>query len=310
MYTINIMIENTLWLKRLVIAIFILSGLLIWKKMVPSQTECFTQQLQPFVFKRENDKYDSFYLEYYDDLHATENYSEDDMATITEKTHPSASESIFLDIGCGTGILLEKLEQRGISAFGVDKSPSMIDACNARLQHTEVFCQDILNDSMLYDRDTFSHITCTHFTIYEMENKEKLFNHCFHWLKGGGFMIIHLVDRDKYTKILPSIMSSGFGENLEMTVTNTSLDYINYTYRNDYKKIQEKVTLFTETFTDKITEYVRKLEMKMFMDDKNDILQMAKTSGFLVLSQTAYNKNIKDPSQFLVVLVKPLCGEH
>ena len=35
-------------------------------------------------------------------------------------------------------------------------------------------------------------------TIYYIENKTAAFHNIYNWLKPGGYMVIHLVDRDKF----------------------------------------------------------------------------------------------------------------
>ncbi|TEA69606.1 class I SAM-dependent methyltransferase [Allopusillimonas ginsengisoli] len=45
-----------------------------------------------------------------------------------------------LDVGCGRGEWLELLEEHGLQAWGVDASPSMVQACRGR--HLQVTCGD------------------------------------------------------------------------------------------------------------------------------------------------------------------------
>ena len=290
------------WINRVLVVMVILSAIYIYRKLCPGQREYFSQK-SPFILRQDNEVYDPFYLEYYDDLHATESYRDDDFLFIMEHTNPNLQKSVFLDIGCGTGLLLHALEDNGYTAFGVDKSKAMIDACGDRLKYTEAYCNDVLLDPMLYENNTFSHITCTHFTIYEMEKKETLLRHCFNWLHCGGYLIIHLVDPDTYKKVLPSMYD--VNDDPFSMVTKTNLDYNNYTYRGEFKSGY----LFTETFTDKLTENVRQNQRRLYMESKKNILDMAITCGFVIQRETSYNKKIKDPHQYMVALVKPMCGD-
>ena len=287
------MFDDDVWLNRCLILIVLLIGIVLYRKLYPNQKEYFSQ-ISPFVLKQDNDIYDSFYLEYYDDLHASESYAEDDFRVIMETTNPTET-SVFLDIGCGTGFLLKTIEDNDFFAFGVDKSKSMKEKCMDRLKHTEVFCNDVLAEPMLYDNNTFTHITCTHFTIYEMEKKETLLRHCYSWLQEGGYFIVHVVDPDTYKKVLPSLNTE---DNHHMTnVMNTFLEYNDYTYRGEYKE-----HMFTETFTDKYTEHVRQNQKKLFMmESKEMIIELAKKCGFRVHRETSYSR---DPHQYLVIFKK------
>ena len=295
---------NSSWLNPVIVFILILLVIFLYRKLCPRRKEYFSQK-SPFVLRQDNEIYDSFYLEYYDDLHATDAYCKDDILLITETTSPDEN-SVFLDIGCGTGALLEAIEDNGFTAFGIDKSKSMEKACKERLTHTEVSCNDVLVDAMLYDSNTFSHITCTHFFIYEIEKKEKLFKQCFNWLQCGGFFIVHLVDPSTYKKVLPSLYVNDYNLSID-TVTKTNLDYINFKYSGEFKK-KDPGFIFTETFTDKFTENVRQNQMKLYMESKQTILDMATDCGFIIHRETTYDKSIKDPHQYLVFLIKPLCG--
>lgn len=60
-------------------------------------------QSSPYVLRENNSIYDTFYLDYYDDIHGSEKYSKHDIKTIIELTNPIEGKSTFLDIGCGTG---------------------------------------------------------------------------------------------------------------------------------------------------------------------------------------------------------------
>ena len=289
--------SETFWFNRVIVVVVILSGIYLYKKLCPSQKEYFTQKT-PFILKQDNDVYDPFYLEYYDELHASQSYCDDDFRFIMESAPPT-KKSVILDIGCGTGMLLRSMEDAGFTAFGVDKSASMVGVAKDRLKHTEVYCNDVLVDPMLYDSNTFSHILCTHFTLYEIERKEMLFRHCFNWLQCGGVLVVHLVDPGSYKKVLPSMY--GHGEPFA-GVTKTKLEYHDYTYRGEYGSNPD---VFKETFTDKFTEKVRQNQSRLHMVAKDTVLATALRCGFQVKREMVYTR---DPHQFLVVLEKPMCG--
>lgn len=50
----------------------------------------------------------------------------------------------ILDLGCGSGVLLEQLAPLGASLYGIDISPAMIERCRARLPHAEFQVKDVL----------------------------------------------------------------------------------------------------------------------------------------------------------------------
>ena len=46
------------------------------------------------------------------------------------------------------------------------------------------------------------------------------------------------------------------------------------------------------------------------MEQKQQILSTAMKCGFIVQSETTYEKVVQDPHQYLVILVKPMCGDQ
>jgi SAM-dependent methyltransferase len=266
-------------------------------------TEGFSQAA-PFVLRQNEHIYDPFYLQYYDDLYASELYSDQDMSSILQYTNPT-NKSIFLDIGCGTGILLQKLEDKGYLAFGVDKSHSMVQKATERLKQSEVQCDDVLRDPLLYENNTFSHIVCTHFTIYEMKDKKVFFKHCFHWVQGGGYLVVHLVEPAQYKKVVPSTDLSTSSS----AIVKTKMDFKDYHYTNEFQTKEDEYTQL-ETFTDAHTGHVRKNEKRLYMESKSDILLLAMECGFLIHAETTYVDKLKDEYQYLVIMVKPLCGSE
>ena len=261
-------------------------------------------QSSPYVLRENNSIYDTFYLDYYDDIHGSEKYSKHDIETIIEITKPIEGKSTFLDIGCGTGHLLRELENRNHVSFGVDISPTVVEKASENT-NCEIQCADATKDPMLYENNTFTHITCTHFTLYEIENKRTFLRHCFFWLQCGGYLILHCVEPSKYKKTAPL---------LDLSTVNSSQETTKL-YRDNYDYVQKYIESGStinqiETFTDKITGHVRKNEKRLYMESKEDILNLAKECGFVFYGESQYKDTLEDEYQYLIVLLKPLCGDN
>ena len=158
------------WLQMCVSLIVLLSGIWFYRSFT-KKVEGF-QQKEPFILREDNNVYDDFYIPEHDKLFKTDMYSEDDLQTIILYTQPSMYTSSFLDIGCGSGSLLKKLQDKHFTVFGVDKSSSMVKHAKQNLKSEEIICQDVLANPILYENKSFSHILCTHLLF--MKSKTKL----------------------------------------------------------------------------------------------------------------------------------------
>ena len=96
----------------LIIAIVLVILLLILQSTRNSVKYEGFQQGEPFIMQRDDAIYDEFYSEIYDSLYKTESRSEKEAVEIIKATQPDKNYSVFLDIGCGTGCLVNALKRR------------------------------------------------------------------------------------------------------------------------------------------------------------------------------------------------------
>ena len=52
--------------------------------------------------------------------------------------------------------------------------------------------------------NNFGLITILYFTIYYIKDKMTTFRNCYNWLDYGGYLILHLVNKDEFDPIIPS----------------------------------------------------------------------------------------------------------
>ena len=91
------------------ILITILCGTWIYRIYSIDKTKKENFQNSPFILRKNQEIYDEFYVDEYDDLYKSEEYSKDDYRNIITHTRMN-SDSTILDIGCGTGKLLKQFE--------------------------------------------------------------------------------------------------------------------------------------------------------------------------------------------------------
>lgn len=299
--------ENKTLFMVLFILAFVVALIYLYKilsKDINPYKEGFVQ-MQKFILKRDADAYDEFYAHIYDKIHLPENRCRNELKLILEAT--SADEtSVFLDVGSGTGETLKTLNDVGARCFGIDKSEAMVKtAKNKCLSEVSIKNADVL-DAMNYDRQTFSHILCLYHTIYEIENKAKFFQNCRYWLKNGGVLVVHLVDKGKFNTVMPAAhpyMIDNPQKYVSERITKSSVNFIDFEYDSKYDIKDGPVSTIMETFTDAATQKIRQNERRLFMESEDVILKTALNNGFSLYGKINLEPVNSDEHQSLYLLV-------
>jgi SAM-dependent methyltransferase len=249
-------------------------------------TEGFTQS-ERFVLKTDGESYDDFYAKVYDRIHLPEDRTTTELSQILKITGADDN-SVFLDVGTGTGETLRHLSESGAKCAGIEKSPAMV-AQTATKTDAPVKHADVL-EPMAFERASFTHILCLYQTIYEIANKPAFFTNCRYWLKCGGYLVIHLVNKDRFNTVVP-VGTPPLIDNPQKyastRIVRTEVDFGNFEYVAKYDICDGKCSTFVETFTDAATRNVRQNERKLFMESEQDILAMAGKCGFSQVGKVA-----------------------
>ena len=272
--------------------------------------EGFTQS-EPFVSKRGEAAFDTFYAEIYDKLYKTEERSTKEAMEIVKSTQPDKENSNFLDVGCGTGCLVSELTKHGFHATGIDRSNAMIEVGKEHRpkcrKNDTIKVADAI-DPMLFERGTFTHILCMDRTIYDFEDKVAFFRNCKHWLRAGGYLVLHLVEPTLYSPVVPLGQPSGLlGSNAPKKtvdgkrITDTAIDFVDFKYKStyDFSQVEKGTVVQTETFTDATSNNVRQNEHTMYMAGPKSILEDARYCGFLLFGEFV---STQDSEQKVVIL--------
>ena len=246
--------------------------------------EGFTQS-ERFLLKMDGDSYDDFYAKIYDQLHLPEERAKPELAQILKMTGADDN-SVFLDVGSGTGETLRQLTESGAKCVGIDKSPAM--AAQSQLKtDAPTKVADVL-EPMAFERAAFTHILCLYQTIYEIENKPAFFTNCRYWLRGGGYLVLHLVNKDRFNTVVPvgtPMLIDNPQKYATQRIVRTDVDFGNFNYNAKYNICDKCEASFVETFTDAATQNVRQNERRLFMDSETDILAMAAKCGFSLIGK-------------------------
>ena len=233
-------------------------------------------QLEKFLLKKDGNSYDEFYAQVYDKIHSPDPKKE--LAEILKITGADKN-SAFLDVGSGTGCTLLALANSGAKCIGIDKSEAMVtvakEKCGPLVKHGDV------TEPIQFTRNQFTHILCLNQTIYEIEDKHAFFTNCRYWLRNGGALVLHLVDKNRFNTVVgrPFLLDNP-QKYVKERITKSETDFGDFTYFAKYDIRQKGASTFVETFTDATTKNVRQNERTLFMDTEETVLKVAQQCGF------------------------------
>jgi len=263
------------------------------------------QQNDNFLFKKGSEIYDDFYVDIYDHLVFNKLKDDYEIGAINNKTSPN-SKSVILDVGSGTGHHVGKLAQNNLNVTGIDNSASMVAKAKLNYPNYKFINGDVLDISN-FNNNQFTHILCLNFTIYHFEDKMKFFYNCMEWLMPGGTLIIHIVNREKFSPILPLesplyVVSSN--KDSRDNITKTKITFNDFVYSSNFELESEKnIATFHEKFKFNNGK-TRKQEHILYMNSDDDIINMSQEAGFLIQSKVDLLDCGYD-SQYLYILIKP-----
>jgi ubiquinone/menaquinone biosynthesis C-methylase UbiE len=301
---VNFFKKTSIWCKAtIIIIIVLLCTTLVNRNQI--QIEAFTQDTK-FVVKNNNSLWDDFYCSIYDDL-VYDDKKNDFEVTNIDRIGKINKNSNILDIGCGKGHHVKHYTASGNKVQGIDKSAGMIKCARKKYPECKFINDDVLK-SMTYQPKTFTHALALYFTLYYVEDKHLFFKNVYDWLKPGGILVVHLVNRDKFDPILnvadPLVMVSA-QKYAKKRITNSNAKFKDFVYKANfqYEKNNNKST-FTETFTDDATKHVRQNEHTLYMEKQKDILSKAKKIGFILQGKVDMTQ-VQYEYQYLYFLKKP-----
>jgi len=291
--------------KVLLFVAILLILIIFFKNISHSNKEGFIQN-EKFLFKNGSGVYDSFYTDIYDYLVFNTVKNDYEIGSILNSSNPDST-SVIVDIGCGTGHHVAKLAKNSLNVLGIDISPSMINKAKANYPNYNFQVGDAL-DSTLLKYNSVTHILCLYFTIYYFNDKRRFFDNCMDWLMPGGYLVLHLVNREKFDPILPPgnplyIVSPQ--KYAKERITKTKITFNEFVYNANFNlDTDADIATFDEKF--KFNDgKVRKQQQTLYMEDTATIVNLAQEAGFILqgkidLLKCAYS------NQYLYIFTKPV----
>jgi SAM-dependent methyltransferase len=236
----------------------------------------------------------------YDRLMTPPDVLENVVGQVVRLTQPNVQTSSLLDLGTGTALVAATLAKQGYTVFAVDKSAAMLEQALRHRIPTLHLKQASFLEPMLWESGSFSHILCTGFTLYTLDavDKRRLFENCLHWLKPGGYFIVHVMDADKFDTIIPGGRPPVPVKSRER-VTNTVIDFVDFEYRGSYTFPDKDTMQLRQAFVD--AGKTRELEQTFHLVSVPEVLAYATRAGF---GGQGYAALAHDPHQYLYIFVK------
>ena len=292
--------KTSIWSKIMLISLVLIVYYIINKPK--NNIEGFEQQ-DKLIFKENEDIYDTFYTSIYDQLKNNTKKTEFEISTIINNTSINNNDNV-LDIGSGTGNHVGGFKKYNINAVGLDKSKDMINISKKKFPNCTFKLGNVVNNN-LFQPHNFSLISMMNLTIYELDNKKAAIKNCYEWLKPGGFLILHLVNPNKFNPSLKVSDPLNILENSSLdnkNNKNTFIKFKNFTYKKIFNFINNIAT-FKETFKDNDNKTrINTLELRM--ESIAEIVNVVKNEGFIQDSVVDLYK-INYPNQFLFSFYKP-----
>jgi len=233
--------------------------------------------------------YDEFYSSVYDKILSDSKRNSYEVATILNETINNKRNTFgkninILDAGCGSGINSNVLGTE-YNTTCLDSSKDMLSVVNAKASKKMTLLQGDIKDTSLFEKETFTHIISTYFTIYYFKNISDIFKNFHSWLKPKGFAVIHLVDKHAFDPIVnsSSLPFTDQQEYSEKRKTNSVVVFDKFTYKSDFKLLNDTNAEFRESFQFKDGK-IRNQKQTFYMHDKKDYIDVAEKLGFNLIT--------------------------
>jgi SAM-dependent methyltransferase len=301
------MYENlSFWGKLLFLVLLVLLMFGFYKIIYPKKMEGFAENSKTVETKINDKVYDDFYVGLYDHLVFNNIKNSFELGEILNATTPNKN-SVILDIGSGTGHHVGELGKQGYDAMGLDLSMDMVQKAKENYPKQDFIQGDAMNPDV-FTSNKFTHIFCLYFSVYYFKDKVQFAKNCMKWLMPGGFLVVHVIDRDNFDPILPPanpllLVSPQRYAKERITQSRVIFDGMTYVANFDLDRDKNKA-VFKEKIKNDNTGKVRINEHLMYMEPEKEVVEQFKKAGFLVQGKIDLIK-VGYEYQYLYIFLKP-----
>lgn len=292
----------------LAVVIITIWGISFFYNTKTKNQEGFTQEAN-FILKQNDEVFeDPFYVGIYDDLFYKKIYNTYEVGVIVNEIQPTSND-VIIEIGSKTGNYVGAMKSNGYNVVGIDKSEAMVEHASKKYPDCKFIHGDPL-EFMNFSSEYATAILLLDFSIYYISDRRTLFNNCYHWLKPGGYLVLHLVNRHMFDPVAPAAKPFTIVSPQSVAparITTSDVVFNNFNYKSKFEiegggDTNDTATII-ETMKDKRGK-VRKNIRSMKMTGQKIIIGEAKDAGFMMLSQYDLLKNQRE-YQYIYILYKP-----
>ena len=192
----------------------------------------------------------------------------------------------ILDVGCGTGKHIKYIKRFGYKKItGLDISREMT-IYSKKNNPLDTIILGNFNYPKTFQKNSFTHICCFFFTIYYTKDFDVFFNNMNLWLEMGGYLFVHIVNREKFDPILDRSSSVvplfSPQKHINGRKTSTEIIFNKFKYSADWQFKKADVS-FEEIidFNDK-SKRIQNIH-SFFMPSRKQIVKIANRNGFKLI---------------------------
>jgi ubiquinone/menaquinone biosynthesis C-methylase UbiE len=255
------------------------------------------------------ESYNADYAEIYEILwHPKEllQYEQVSMQDIALAELPVSSVKV-LDLACGISPHACWFKQLGVEFVGADISKHMLKKAELDCPTAKFKLKDVTQAGE-FPPKSFTHTLLLGFSVYEFSNPKTVFDNAFAWTEPGGYLIVHMVDPDKYDPILNlaspfaafSVQKYSYDRKTKSEIYFTNFKYVGELQKKkDHDDAEFNETFIYFTQKPKYRQQTRQLNMPSM----DRLIEMARTSGFRVKEKVHLVQASKE-YQYLVYFTK------
>jgi SAM-dependent methyltransferase len=301
--------EDNIFFRQLLIISFIAILYYVYKEYVDDhdmlyEKEGFSQD-ESYIYKRNNESFDSFYIEIFDMIYNNSHNFPLEIEHIIKTTNPDKNSNI-LDLCSNTGLFVNEFKKYNYNIYGLENINDMITYSNKNYPDARII-KGTIDNPMTFNNNTFTHIVCNNFNFYRYKNKEKVFSQCNYWLKPNGYFILHLVNPHKFDTIMP-IAKPSLYKNIqkwnEDRIKKCEVDFLGFKYKSEYNFEDNNTLTLKEKFIDKESNNIREQEREYYMDSLKNIETLALKNNFHLHSKAKMSKINNDDYQYIYIFEK------